>query len=192
LLDFDFIFEKAEALAGVKHDETEEEDGESVEDIANDIVGTPAHDADDGPPFQPPAKAPNPEPAKVAAAASAPVGAPETAKPGVRSRKQKQAEPEAPKVDPRYVVVRTEKDADGDEKSFAADGMELVACDNEQCSTILRMDEAKCRNCGAEYDVPEEYQQAAKPAAKPATATKPTGAAAEAAAKAKGNDGLGF
>jgi hypothetical protein len=211
LLDFDFIFAKAEALNADGKAEPDDEDGASAEDVA-DAITDPEPESE-----------PEPEPEQTVVAKQP-------------ARRQRKAEPPAPVGDPLYVISSREKDADGDEKCYAADGMELFACD--ECSTIIRADESTCRQCGAEYEVeveptpepvksakpvpakpapkpapasvkptpakPAQAPQAAKPAqaqAKPAQSTpvaaraaqKPAGAApAEANAKGAGRDRLGF
>jgi len=143
LLDFDFIFGKAEALDGSGASAPDAEDGEDVADVADEITGEAAAD-------------PEPEPEPVT---------PPAGKPAPRRTRKAATPPE----DPLYVIASREVDADGDEKCFAADGAELFACD--ECSTTIRSDEATCRQCGMEYDVESVEAAPAKPApAKPAPA----------------------
>lgn len=200
LLDFDYIFGAAERLLGMDQETTEDDDGDALE-IADDIVGEPLADADavvageseddaeDEPEAEPTpapaparaAKASAPAQAKAAAPAQ-PAAEPAAAPAGRRVRRAVE--------DPKYVVAdrRTEG---GEERSFAADGMELFSCD--ECSTLMRADEDTCRKCGAKYDVepmeepepPQKAPTAARPAQAPA-ATKAAPAAAAGARPAPG------
>lgn len=207
LLDFDYIFGAAERLLGMDEALEPDEDGDAAE-IADDIVGEPLEegveaepeveaDADDAVPDEAvdeaadeetpaedeeqvvdeePEPEPAPRPAPKAAAKPA-TAAPAAAAPPAGRRLRKPAE------DPKYVVADRRVE-EGEERSFAADGMELFSCD--ECQTLMRADEDTCRKCGAKYDV-EAVEQAppAKAPAKPAVPAKPAQAAKPAAAPAK-------
>jgi len=189
MLDWDFIFGRAEALQRSQRGE-EEAAGGSAEEIADEMING---EADAAPVDEAETTIDNvTEPAVEEAEAPA-----TEAPPPRRARK--------PAADPKYVVARTE--ADG--RMFAADGVELLNCEETKCQVIMRIDEAKCRNCGTEYEIeavaapatqkPAQGASPAKPAqsaAKPAAGSKQAaGASAVAAgnaAKAAGRDKLPF
>lgn len=86
-----------------------------------------------------------------------------------------------------YKVASTKKSPDGDTLYFAFDGVELFACDNEQCDAIVRATDASCPKCGYKF---EEQEAESAPEPKPTPMSKRTSAPER--AKAAGKDKLDF
>lgn len=184
LLDWDYIFGTAEKILGLD----KLKDGKDAEDLADEITGDEGDDQEQEQEQAPAVetKAPVKEEPKAAAEPAAQAG----------GRKRRTAKPAE---DPKYVVAdrRTE---DGEEREFAADGMELMKCD--ECETLMRADEDTCRNCGAKYDIQPEpagasataqpTQTKAAPAQAVAKAAAQPAGTAEAKARATGKEKLGF
>lgn len=172
LLDWDYIFGTAEKIQGIEQDAGDPDDDRDVEQIATEISTKET--------TKEAAKAASAESAKAAPATEAPAEpeAATTAPAAARKRRTAKAA-----EDPKYVIADRQVE-NGEERTFAADGMELLAC--EECQTIMRANEDTCRQCGAKYEI--EPEQAAPATAAPA---KPA-ATAQATAKAAGKDRLAF
>lgn len=160
LLDFDFIFAKAEALAGIE-DNPEEDAG----DIAGDIAG------DD--------------------AAEEPQADEQTELDIEESASETQTPPGPATTDTVNPYLIAKRDGKGaDQRTYAADGVELFSC--EECNTIMRDGEDKCRKCGADYSEDEEQAADPEPAPKAKAPAKAKGKTATERAKSKGADAIDF
>lgn len=169
LFDWDFIFAKAEALAGIDSEE-------SADDVAGDIAGdTEGED----------------QAADKTAAKAKPKAKPE---PDPDPEPESQGELPLPDA-PDYLIAKREKDG----SVFAADGCELFSC--EDCGTIMRDGEDKCRKCGADYsedEAPADEPPPPPPKSKSKAAKKKAAAkgkgkgSATARAKASGKDDVDF
>lgn len=161
LLDWDFIFGKAEEYAGIADDPDE-----SAEDVAGSMV--------DGDEAQTTNVASHNQSGGVTAGE-------------VNVSSEGKTEPEGdeePEVDPDRYLIAKRKGKGENQLCFAKDGAELFAC--EDCEAIMRDDEDNCPKCGADYSDPEaapeleltpEPEPTPKPKAKPKPKTKPKAAA---------------